>query len=705
MKNTYALILCCLIYMQTKAQVNNQHIPCITTEVMQEMQQADPNFQKNLDDLEFYTEKYVKDKYVKNTDGTFQKVQGVVRVIPVVFHIIHEGGNENISAAQCQSQIDVLNADFRRLNADTGNTPAPFQAIGGDAEIEFRMAQLDPNGNCTDGIVRLFSTLTNNARNNIKSLSYWPSNKYLNIWVVKSIRGAQPPLQVAGFAQFPGFAASTDGIVICNQFLGTIGTSTGNSVGRTTTHEVGHWLNLIHIWGDDAGACAGSDLVSDTPNQANLNQSNCPNFPHTDACTPTGNGVLYSNYMDYTNGNCQNIFTVGQCARMNAALSSGASQRNNLWSANNLIATGTNGTTPVLCAPIPSQILATRTICAGDNINFAEYVYNGIPTSRNWVFTGGNPATSTNASEIVTYSNPGTYDVSYTATNAAGSNTTIYAGLVNVLPTIGVKSVPYTDGFEGSFPGFDYEVINGEGNFSWEQTSLAAATGTKSIRINNFAGNAIFDEFITPTFNCTNVTNVQLQYKVAFAVRNVASIDNLKVFVSTDCGKSWTLRQTKAGLTLATVSTAVSSAFVPNANQWRQETVNMNLNASNEPNVRFRFQFSYGTNGLYANNIYIDDINISGLTNISDALVKDWQVNLTPNPSKGASTLSFQVNQSDIYKVQVTDVVGKVCQTIDFGKLPSGTHKTTVGNSLTPGLYFVQLINNNKKAVVKLIIE
>ncbi|HQV01205.1 MAG TPA: M43 family zinc metalloprotease, partial [Bacteroidia bacterium] len=476
MKKIYAaLLIAC--FTQASAQ-NNQNIPCITTEVMQELKDADPQIQKNLNDLEFFTEKYIKEKHVKNADGTYQKVQGVVRVIPVVFHIIHEGGNENISIAQCQSQIDVLNADFRRLNADTTDTPGPFQAIGGDAEIEFRMAQLDPNGNCTDGVVRLFSTLTNNARNNVKSLSYWPSNKYLNVWVVKSIRGAQPPLQVAGFAQFPGGAAATDGIVICHQFLGTIGTSTGSGEGRTTTHEVGHWLNLIHIWGDDAGACSGSDFVSDTPNQANLNQSNCPTFPHTDACTPAGNGVLYSDYMDYTNGNCQNIFTVGQCARMNAALSSGTSQRNNLWSSTNLVATGTNGTPAVPCAPIPSVVFGVRNICAGGNLTFNEYVYNGIPTSRDWVFTGGNPATSTNASEVVTYNTPGTYNVTYTATNAVGSNTTTYAGIVNVLPTIGVKSVPYTDGFEGSFPGFDYDVINGEGNFTWEQTSLAAATGT-----------------------------------------------------------------------------------------------------------------------------------------------------------------------------------------------------------------------------------
>ncbi|HQV01298.1 MAG TPA: choice-of-anchor J domain-containing protein, partial [Bacteroidia bacterium] len=233
----------------------------------------------------------------------------------------------------------------------------------------------------------------------------------------------------------------------------------------------------------------------------------------------------------------------------------------------------------------------------------------------------------------------------------------------------------------------------------------AAATGTKSIRINNFAGNAIFDDFYTPTFNCTNVTNVQLQYKVAFAVRNTASIDNLKVFVSTDCGKSWTLRQTKSGLNLATVSTAVSSAFVPSATQWRQETVNMNLNASNEPNVRFRFQFTYGTNGLYANNIYIDDINISGLTNINDAFAKDSELSLKPNPTKGIATLTFNVTQAGSYQIQVLDVVGKVCQAQVFNDLSLGINKTEVGNQLKPGLYFVQVIHNHKMAVLKLVIE
>mgnify|MGYP003344678078 CR=1 FL=1 len=196
---------------------------------------------------------------------------------------------------------------------------------------------------------------TTNARDNVKALSYWPSNKYLNIWVVRSIENTNGGAGVViGFALFPGGAAATDGVVLRYDYTGEIGAAaTTAGAGRTATHEVGHWLNLHHIWGD---ATCGNDFVNDTPTQEMANMSICPTFPHVSNCTGSApNGDMFTNYMDYTNGPCQNMFSIGQAARMNAALSSATSGRNNLWTTANLIATGTNGTTG---APTSSQTLS-----------------------------------------------------------------------------------------------------------------------------------------------------------------------------------------------------------------------------------------------------------------------------------------------------------------------------------------------------------
>lgn len=674
-------------------------IPCLTTEVTEELMKQDPQFKVNQELLEQFTAQY---EWQRKTDASGNKVSSVVRVIPVVFHVIHEGGAENISVAQCQSQVDILNEDFRRMNADTNNTPVAFRPIAADCQIEFRMAQLDPNGNCTDGVVKLYSPLTNNARNNVKALSYWPSNEYLNIWVVKSIENSSgSPGNVIGFAQFPGTgSAATDGVVVVHDWLGNIGSAAGGA-GRTATHEVGHWLNLRHIWGDDGGSCSGSDFVSDTPNQADMTFSTCPAFPLLDACQTSGNGVLFQDYMDYTNPVCQNVFTIGQASRMNAALSSTVSGRNNLHTSANLIATGTNGTSAVPCAVIPSLVYDTKRICAGSTVTFNEYTYNGVATSRLWTFPGGTPATSTNASEVVTYNTPGTYDVLYSVTNAEGTNSITYTGFVIVSSPSAAINAPYSDGFEGVFPGTDYEIIDSDNSYMWEQTSLAAASGSNSVYVNNFAGNLGFDELITPAYSCSNVSNVSLKYKVAYALKNTVSTGYLKVLVSVNCGKSWTLKNTKTGLTLATVPTAVTSSFVPTAAQWRQETINVNINAANQPNVRFKFQF-YSA-GNTSNNIYIDDINLSGTVGFDETFVEQVGMDISPNPTQNNSNLSFTTVQTSDVTIKVTDVVGKVCSEIKLNKLAPGAHNFEVGSNLNSGIYFVELTSDGKKGTLKLI--
>jgi Pregnancy-associated plasma protein-A len=239
--------------------------------------------------------------------------------IPVVVHVVHRVNAEDISKAQIDSQITVLNEDFRRRNADIGTVPAPFQPFIGDSRVEFALATTDPNGNPTDGVTRRRTTVNGFTNNNaVKAASSggadpWPADQYLNVWVCRLAGG------LLGYAQFPGGPAATDGVVITYTAFGTTGTATAPfHRGRTATHEIGHWLNLRHIWGDDNTACSGDDFVADTPNQGGAN-TGIPTFP-TISCGNGPNGDMFMNYMDYTDDAGMVMFTAGQVTRMQAAL-------------------------------------------------------------------------------------------------------------------------------------------------------------------------------------------------------------------------------------------------------------------------------------------------------------------------------------------------------------------------------------------------
>lgn len=280
------------------------------------------------------------------------KIASVVYNIPVVFHIIHNGqavgSTRNISQAQVNSQITALNNDFRKTNADfnTWVTQSSFIAAAADCEINFCAAKVGPTGTILTepGIDRINSTTkgwnappysgfnSSYIENTIKPGSSWDPNKYLNIWIVEFNDG------VLGYAQFPtvpspstptigdmyqqGGAANTDGVVFDYRYVGTVGSATAPyNKGRTATHEIGHWLGLIHINGDNT---CGSDNVSDTPAQSDLSSS-CPTTSGAvvnSGCSVSPNppGRMYQNYMDYTEDKCLTMFTTGQKARMQACM-------------------------------------------------------------------------------------------------------------------------------------------------------------------------------------------------------------------------------------------------------------------------------------------------------------------------------------------------------------------------------------------------
>ncbi len=239
-------------------------------------------------------------------------------VIPVVVHVVYNEPSENISAAQVRSQIRVLNDDFRAKNTDLEKIPDVWRPLATDAWVEFRLATRDPQGQPSSGITRhqtdrpAFAPDDSVKSSREGGVQAWPANRYLNIWVCTLRDG------LLGYAQFPGGPWRTDGVVVLNTAFGTEGSAAAPfDQGRTTTHEVGHYLNLRHIWGD-INACSGSDSVVDTPPQELPNYGE-PSYPHL-SCNNGPHGDMFMNYMDYVDDAAMFMFTAGQIERMRAAL-------------------------------------------------------------------------------------------------------------------------------------------------------------------------------------------------------------------------------------------------------------------------------------------------------------------------------------------------------------------------------------------------
>ncbi|MEO8860648.1 MAG: M43 family zinc metalloprotease [Ginsengibacter sp.] len=245
--------------------------------------------------------------------GARDTLPNEVIVVPVVIHVLFHTNVQNISDAQVLSQLAVLNNDYRRLNADTANTPAAFKNVAADARIVFCLAKVDPSGRNTSGIVRKYTSAELFLTDDQMKFSAtagddaWDSKKYLNIWVCNLFG------RTLGYGLMPGAPPDKDGVVIQYNVFGTTGVvSAPFNKGRTATHEVGHWLGLRHLWGD---AVCGDDSIADTPPQQ-TNNTNCPVFPHMSNCSINSYGDMFMNFMDFTDDGCMNMFTKGQKTEM-----------------------------------------------------------------------------------------------------------------------------------------------------------------------------------------------------------------------------------------------------------------------------------------------------------------------------------------------------------------------------------------------------
>lgn len=631
------------------------------------------------------------------------------RIIPVVFHVIHEGGTENISKAQIEDQIRVLNEDFTRTNADTVNTRDIFLPFAANPNINFRLAQIDPDGNCTEGITRTFSSQTTNAGDNVKALAWWDNTKYLNIWVVRTIESDGTSGGVTlGFSSLPGFGGGgNDGIVVRADCVGTIGNVNQQlgGTGRTLTHEIGHYLGLFHTF---QGGCSGGffgEGIDDTPPVAEASFG-CDTTANT--CTNDNPDLpdMIENYMDYANDECMNIFTLGQSDVMNATLDD---IRDVLHTPANLIATGTDGTPAVACAPVADFYANNTMICEGDLVNFEDNSYNGTIDSRAWSFPTGNPNTSASSSPNVQFDTPGFHNVSLTVTNTEGSDTKTVNSYIYVSPeNASYSNWHFYQDFESDNTNNEWLIFN-EGNITttWQQVSNTAYSGSKCMKISNHSGNTqgAVDNLILQSIDMSAITGTPfLRFKLAHVQRpgsqfSSASEDQLKVMISTNCGKTWQTRYNKSGADLATAGTS-NSAFTPNSqSQWEEIVVNLNSFAAQD-NVLIKFEATSDE----GNNLYIDDINITGPVGIEEA-VSENDFSVFPNPSDNTAFINFTLNNDDNVELTLNDITGKTVTTIINSKLNKGDHTVVINkNELNAsGIYFLNLKTTNSIIVRKIL--
>lgn len=638
-------------------------------------------------------------------------------IVPVVIHIIHNNGNENISYAQILEAMEGLNNDFNKLASDTDFVDANFKGIHESANIEFRLAKIDPNGNCTDGITRTVSSLTSSANDNVKSLIAWPRDKYFNVWIVRSIQFANGGT-AGGYAYRPGFIPSpaVDGIVVNHNQFGSTGTSFGSGLAaRTFAHEVGHWLGLPHTWGptNDPGLasnCSFDDGIFDTPNTVG-NSGSC-----NQARVTCGSQDNVDNIMDYSS--CPKMFTTGQITLMRQTLNSPVAERNKLITTSNLIATGTNdGYVAASCVPELRDLrVDENNLCKGGSTFFSAEIVNINPDSLTflWEFPGSNQLTSSAISPSgIQYDSGGVYDVILSLTTPDGLTTSdTFKNYISVKSEV---NAPYFDDFTNGFPqnaqnGFLWTTdgtLPSQDN--WFVSDLAGLGDSKSLAIkcSNYP-NGTKRTIATSAIDFTSqATNPVIKFRFSYAKRNSQSEDVLRVYLRPSCNSTLTFPQPIGELSLHDSAISLNLTFdyiAPNdVNFWKEIEFNPLVNLSSFTGGVLLFELETqaggGGNYLYIDSLYIGDPNLFQITSNKPEIPVE-EPSLYPNPASESFTITVP-ESSDVNTMHVIDVSGKTLMSQDLNTGQNQIEAT----GLSKGIYIVHLIGDRKAEIRRLLIE
>lgn len=673
---------------------NAQIRRCGSMENLERLMIQDPTLETRMEDIEVQTQAYV--------NSYDRSMNGVVN-IPVVVHVLYNTTSQNISDAQIRSQIDVLNEDFRRLNADKANTPAAFASSAADVEINFCLAGKDPNGAATTGIIRKSTTVTSFSDNDgVKYNSSggdnaWPAGSYLNLWVCNLGGG------LLGYAQFPGGPAATDGVVILYSSFGRgYATSAPYNKGRTATHEVGHWLNLRHIWGD---ASCGSDLVTDTPTQQTSNYS-CPGYPHR-TCSNTTSGDEFMNYMDYTDDGCMNMFSLGQKTRMQALFTSTGARVS-------LISSTACGAPSTSTCNTPSGLSAsgisttTATLNWGSTGAVSYNVKYKATASTTWITT-----TSTATSKAISGLTASTaYE--FQVQSVCSASTSAYSVLSNFSTTSGTTTTPSSTLTIGTGTGvmvapYGTYYMDEKTQFIVTKAELVSAGYTsansyiKALAFNvyNASGQAMNGFSIkmrhTPNtvfssgsyLSNTTMTTVYSATKTVTTGWNTHTfttpfayngVDNLLVEICWD-NSSYTTDSKVYCSTLSTYNTIVKQQDVSAGGLC--STTSGTLTAT-RPNIRLTMGSSS------AARLEADELTVSAET-----------FTLYPNPASTSITLKYTTEQdhSDA-SVYVYNMMGSLIDHVEQGDVANGEHEYTIDlnkyTNMPNGIYLMTLNVNGK---------
>ena len=701
---------------------------CSTYDAMEDAFQMYPELREN-----YIANQVSNYNYTKSTD-TF------VYTIPVVFHILHQYGSENISDAQVYDAIKILNREFNAADPDSVDIVSEFDTLIGNAKVQFKLAAMDPLGNCTNGINHIYTHETNIGDANSK-LNQWNRAKYLNIWVVNYANGA------AGYSIYPvgtdGNAYWLDGVVLLHNVTGSIGTSNPFSE-SLLTHEVGHYVSLPHVFGDvnaagPSGPC-GDDGIDDTPETRGHN--GCPLGAANDAqeCNP-GVEEDVQNYMNYSS--CTRHFTPGQVDYLRNAMEGIAGQRNRLWNDTTLIETGvkdlvlpqdpSNQLSVPLCAPVADFSANRKTTCVNQAVQFSDASWNAAIDDWAWTFEGGTPSISTSMNPSVVFATPGYKTVTLTVSNAAGSGTETRSGYVYISPEWADISGPGQINLEDGKANW-FIVNNPEENHGRFQLSNGTGyNNSRAYKLNNyknvqfadFATDNYFynnrlggtiDELITPSFDLRYTTGITVTFKFAYA-SNATQADQieevLRVYTSKNCGDSWTPKVVTVtgggsgtsitGTDLVTAGYAGFTDYAPTSNNEYVEASFTYVPTSQDAYTRFKFEFEASD---LSSNLYIDDIFVSGTLNLTSEEISDLDLTVYPNPTVNgeAINVSYFANDNDV-TFTLRDVQGKVISTETLTQTNSEVNHTLKNSENLPSAcYFLEVqsgdFTTTKKVVV-----
>jgi Pregnancy-associated plasma protein-A/Secretion system C-terminal sorting domain len=653
-----------------------------------------------------------------------QRTQATPYVIPVVVHVIHNGEpigtGTNISVAQIQSQIDVLNADYKRLNADAANTPPLFQPVAGSMDIRFVLAKQDAFGVTSNGIVRVKGSksiwrMSDDAT--LKAQSYWRSDLYLNIWVTNlDIQ------QVIGYAQFPdvnkivgGLEDSdmvhdmaTDGVVIHYRAFGSgsFDLEPEFNKGRTATHEIGHFLGLRHIWGDNPG-CA-TDYVNDTPPQSASTSSNisCSSISSIDACTTT---KMFQNYMDYSADACMNLFTKGQMDRMDIVINNGVRRKSLLTSPGatpstvlpqlDIAVAGLRSPGPVLCL---TSTIPQLTVKNQGNIVITSFKVETIlnsgsvltqPFTKIQLLPGEEKDFALNTLSLKVGMN--TLQFTVTEPNGQTDNTDNNSLFTREVVNQSTDIVPLRENFNDA-TNSNWTVVSPQGGIAWEGT---ATNFSRSLSYKSFS-NTIDEQqswLVSPTLNLNDVKQASIIFDLSYARRPTGD-ERLQVLGSTDCGLTYTeILYDEQGKDLSV--TDLNDAWMPSTkDDWQPKFINLETLIS-KTNVRLAFVVT-NRNG---NNLFLDNIEFyEGLDMIPPKVEGPYYVYAT-SYQRDDYQVTFNLEKRSDVSIYVYNMLGdKIAYhefanvlnqtySIDLSPAPSGIYilRTQIGNELSTKKIFV----------------